>query len=154
VAISLDGYVARPDGSLDFLFVPKDHSMGPFFKLVGTAVLGRKTYEAGLKMSGGSEFNVSGLQCFVFSTTHRPGARGGVTFVNEPAKEWRAAIQKQKGKDIWLKGGGELMREFLKDDLLDELYLGGGADADRRKNFRVSKCFSAAGFCAAGEQVF
>jgi len=64
------------------------------------------------------------LKCFVFSTTHPPGARGGVIFVNEPLKEWLASLQKQKGKDIWLMGGGELMRAFLQDDLVDELYLG------------------------------
>jgi dihydrofolate reductase len=124
VGISLDGYIARPDGSVDFLFMPKDYSMGPFFKRVDTAVMGRKTYEVGLKMSGGSEFNGYGLKCFVFSTTHPPGARGGVIFVNEPLKEWLASLQKQKGKDIWLMGGGELMRAFLQDDLVDELYLG------------------------------
>jgi len=51
VGISLDGYIARPDGSVDFLFMPKDYSMGPFFKRVDTAVMGRKTYEVCLKMS-------------------------------------------------------------------------------------------------------
>jgi dihydrofolate reductase len=33
-------------------------------------------------------------------------------------------LRKKKGKNIWLIGGGELMREFLKEDLVDELYLG------------------------------
>jgi dihydrofolate reductase len=124
VGISLDGYIARPDGSVDFLFMPKDYSMGPFFKRVDTAVMGRKTYEVGLKMSGGPEFNGYGLKCFVFSTTQRPGERGGVTFVDEPLKEWLAPLLKQKGKDIWLMGGGDLTRAFLRDDLVDELYLG------------------------------
>ena len=32
-------------------------------------------------------------------------------------------MRKKKGKDIWLIGGGELVREFLKEDLVDELYL-------------------------------
>ena len=59
LGISLDGYIARPDGSLDFLFMPKDYSMGPFFKTIDTALMGRKTYEVGLKMSGG-KVTVSG----------------------------------------------------------------------------------------------
>jgi dihydrofolate reductase len=33
-------------------------------------------------------------------------------------------MQKKKGKDIWLMGGGELTRAFLRDNLVDELYLG------------------------------
>src|SRR5262245_52025470 len=124
VGISLDGYIARPDGSVDFLFMPKDYSMGPFFKRVDVAVMGRKTYEVGLKMSGGKTFNGYGLQCYVFSKKEKSGERKGVTFVRGSAKAWLTTLQKQKGKDIWLMGGGELTRTFLQDDLVDELYLG------------------------------
>jgi dihydrofolate reductase len=53
VGISLDGYIARPDGSVDFLFMPKDYSMGAFFKRIDVAVMGRKTYEVGMKLGGG-----------------------------------------------------------------------------------------------------
>jgi len=42
LGISLDGYIARPDGAVDFLFMPKDYSMGPFFATIDTAVMGRK----------------------------------------------------------------------------------------------------------------
>jgi hypothetical protein len=38
----LDGYLARLDGSVDFLFMPKDYSMAEFFKTIGTIVFGRK----------------------------------------------------------------------------------------------------------------
>src|SRR5215813_13002736 len=124
VGISLDGYIARPDGSVDFLFMPKDYSMGPFFKRIDVAVMGRKTYEVGLKMSGGDTFNGYGLKCYVFSKKEKSGERKGVTFVSGSPKEWLASLQKQKGKDIWLMGGGELTRAFLKEDLVDELYLG------------------------------
>ena len=53
LAISLDGYIARSDGSVDFLFMPKDYSMAPFFATVDVAIMGRKTLDAGLKMGGG-----------------------------------------------------------------------------------------------------
>ena len=56
LGISLDGYIARLDGSVDFLFMPKDYSMGPFLKTIDTAIMGRKTYDVGLKMGGGSAF--------------------------------------------------------------------------------------------------
>ncbi len=64
LGISLDGYIARPDGSVDFLFMPKDYSMAPFFKTVDVAVMGRKTLEAGLKMTGG-KFDNYGIKCYV-----------------------------------------------------------------------------------------
>jgi dihydrofolate reductase len=122
LGISLDGYIARLDGSLDFLFMPKDYSMAPFFKTVDTAILGRKTYTDGLKMGG--NFGSYKMAFYVFSKTESPGARNSVTFVNEAPKPFVEKLRKQPGKDIWLMGGGELARSFLKDDLVDELYLG------------------------------
>lgn len=124
VGISLDGYIARPDGSVDFLFMPKDYSMGPFFRRIDAAVMGRKTYEVGLQMSGGDTFNGYGLKCYVFSKKQKAGERKGVTFVRESPRQWLANQQGQKAKDIWLMGGGELARDFLQEDLVDELYLG------------------------------
>jgi hypothetical protein len=58
------------------------------------------------------------------SRTQPPGPRDGLTFVSQSPAELISNLRKQKGKDIWLMGGGELAREFLKDDLVDEIYLG------------------------------
>jgi len=122
LGISLDGYIARPDGSVDFLFMPKDYSMGPFFATIDVSIMGRKTYDVALKMGGGS-YNDSGLKSYVFSHSQPPGARGGVTFVNESPKIFVEKLRKSPGKSIWLMGG-ELVRDFLKLDLVDELYIG------------------------------
>jgi len=123
VGISLDGYIARPDGSVDFLFMPKDYSMVAFFNRIDTAVMGRKTYEVALKLAGGS-VSSPGMKSYVFSRKQDAGERGGLTFVNEPPRRFVEKLRKTKGKDIWLMGGGELAREFLREDLVDELYLG------------------------------
>jgi dihydrofolate reductase len=121
LGISLDGYIARPDGSVDFLFMPKDYSMGPFFKTIDTAVLGRKTYDDGLKMGG----TFTGkTKYYVFSRTLPPGMRNGAMVTNDSPAAVIAEIRKSPGKHIWLMGGGELIREFLKEDLVDELYIG------------------------------
>ena len=123
VGISLDGYIARPDGAVDFLFMPKDYSMAPFFATVDTAIMGRKTLEAGLKMSGGSMHRYN-MPMYVFSKSEPPGERHGVIFVNESPVRFITRLRKRCGKDIWLMGGGELARVFLKADLVDRLYLG------------------------------
>ena len=123
LGISLDGYIARADGSVDFLFMPKNYSMGPFFATIDTALMGRKTYDVALKMGGGS-YNDSGLRSYVFSHSQPPGERGGLTFVNESPKTFVEKLRKSPGKNIWLMGGGELVRDFLKEDLVDELYIG------------------------------
>ena len=124
VGISLDGYIARHDGTLDFLHLnPTNYSMGPFFKTIDIGLMGRKTYEAGVRMSGG-KFQSFGLKCYVFSRSLPEGEHGGATFVRDDPKKVVETLRKQKGKGIWLMGGGELAREFLKQDLVDELYLG------------------------------
>src|SRR5258707_13464214 len=82
LGISLDGYIARPDGAVDFLFMPKDFSMGPFFETIDTAVMGRKTYDVSLAMGGGGSFGPK-MAAFVFSRSQPPGARGGAVFVND-----------------------------------------------------------------------
>jgi len=123
LGISLDGYIARLDGAVDFLFMPKDYSMGPFFATIDTDIMGRKTYDDALRMGGGG-FGDSKMKNFVFSHSQPPGERGGVTFVNESPKTFVEKLHKRAGKNIWLMGGGELARDFLKDDVVDELYLG------------------------------
>jgi dihydrofolate reductase len=122
LGISLDGYIARLDGSVDFLFMPKDFSMAPFFETIDTSIMGRKTYEVARKMSGGSKG--SKIADYVMSRSLPPGERKGMTFTGESPAALMERIRSRPGKDIWLMGGGELAREFLKADLVDELYLG------------------------------
>ena len=121
LGISLDGYIARPDGSVDFLFMPKDYSMADFFATIDVAILGRKTYDVAKAMGGGFWGKV---KYYVMSRTLPAGEREGLTFTRESPAALVEKIRRQKGKDIWLMGGGELARDFLKDDLVDELYLG------------------------------
>jgi dihydrofolate reductase len=123
VGISVDGYIARLNGAVDFLFMPKDYSMASFFASVDTAIMGRKTLDAGLKMSGGS-LPRSNMPMYVFSKTKPPGERDGVIFVNETPASFIRRLRERPGKDIWLMGGGELARAFLSADLVDRIRLG------------------------------
>jgi dihydrofolate reductase len=124
LGISLDGYIARPDGAVDFLFMPKDYSMADFFASIDTAIMGRKTYDVSKAMGGGGGDFGAKIKSYVFSRTLPPGEREGMTFVNLSPSALVEQIRQHKGKDIWLMGGGELGRDFLKADLVDELYLG------------------------------
>lgn len=123
LGISIDGYIARLNGDVDFLFMPKDYSMSPFFATVDTAIMGRKTFEVALKMGGGA-FSNSSMKNYVFSRSKPAGEREGVMFVQQTPATFIRKLRKRSGKNIWLMGGGELARDFLKADLVDELYLG------------------------------
>lgn len=123
VSMSLDGCIARANGDVDFLNTPKEHPVGAFFASMDSAIMGRKTLEAGLRMTGGKLPKTS-MKMYVMSRTIAPGERDGVIYVNESATALVARIRKQPGKSIWLMGGGEVTREFLRQDLVDEMYLG------------------------------
>jgi dihydrofolate reductase len=123
VSMSLDGRIARANGDVDFLRTPREHPVGAFFARMDTAIMGRKTLDAGLRMTGG-KLPKTAMKMYVMSRTTEPGEHGGVIFVNEPPSAFVARLRQQSGTDIWLMGGGELTREFLKADLVDEMYLG------------------------------
>ena len=122
LGISLDGYIARRDGAVDFLFMPKDYSMAPFLASIDTAIMGRKTFDQAVAMGGSSGFGA--MMTYVMSNSQPAGERKGVTFVNESPAKLIGAIRKRRGKNIWLMGGGETARTFLQEDLVDGLYLG------------------------------
>jgi dihydrofolate reductase len=122
--ISLDGYLARPDGAIDFLYQPKGYSMAAFFATLDTVALGRKTFEEAVKRSGGRYQAPAKMATFVFSKSKSPGEREGVIFVDQQPAAFVHTIRKQPGKHILVMGGGELALSFLRDDVVDELYLG------------------------------
>jgi dihydrofolate reductase len=122
--LSLDGYIARANHTYDYLIMPKDFwtkSMAPFFKSVDTAIMGRKTWE--IAGQGGSGFT-AGMQNYILSRTLPSGKSGYAIVTSQSPKALVAAIRRKPGKDIYLAGGGEVTRDFLKADLVDELFLG------------------------------
>jgi len=125
IGTSADGYIARPDGDLEWLTsrpAPKGfYGMDAFMKSVDTKLLGRKTYEASLRM--GAKFN-SGSPTFVFSRHAPPAAApSGVEFVKDAIGPFINRLRAQPGKDIWLMGGGDLIASFLDARAIDEFVI-------------------------------
>ena len=147
IATSADGYIARPDGDLEWLTSrprPKGfYGMSDFVKSIDTKVLGRKTYEEGLRLGGKFDGND---RTFVFSRRARPAdAPSGVEFVSDDIGEFVARLREQPGKDIWLMGGGELIAAFLDEHAIDEfivrvvpVFIGDGIPLIARRHRHVS----------------
>jgi len=122
VATSADGYIARLDGSVDWLDRPRtagDYGMAPFFRTIDTILWGKKTYDVGLKMGGVGGFGPK-VGNYVF--THHPpdGPAPGVEFVNEPVGAFAKRLRAEPGKDIWMMGGAGLITSFLDEGEIDE----------------------------------
>ena len=120
VAMSLDGYIAGPDGEYDW--IDMDPSEGAayfkaFYAQFDTVIMGRKSYE----QAGGP---VRPFTTYVVSRTLKPGKRDGVTVIGADALERIAALRSQPGKDIWLWGGGELFGSLAAAGLVDTVEVG------------------------------
>jgi dihydrofolate reductase len=117
VASSLDGYLARPTGEVDWLFHDQDYGYEQFFAGISTIVLGRKTYEQLLFMGG---YPYPGVESYVFSRRQTGQDENGVNFVCADPTYFISELKASPGKDIWLLGGGELIHSFMNQRLVDE----------------------------------
>src|SRR5258708_35802750 len=96
LGISIDGYIARLNGAVDFLFMPKDYSMAPFFATIDTAIMGRKTLDVALKMGGGSLPGSSGAT-YAFSRSQPAVDHPGLVFFNKSTAKFMCLLHKIDG---------------------------------------------------------
>jgi dihydrofolate reductase len=127
--ISLDGYIARRNGAMDFLVLDKEGEalMADFFSKIDTTIMGRKTAAATAEMRKSGEMpEMPGISNYVFSRRWKPGKRDGFEVVTGSLTAFVKKLKRFPGKDIYLGGGGALCRSFLQEDLIDELFIGVG----------------------------
>ncbi|HVY31882.1 MAG TPA: dihydrofolate reductase family protein [Polyangiaceae bacterium] len=122
IATSIDGYIARPDGTFDFLSIVErpgeDYGFADFFATVDALVIGRNTYETALSFP---EWPYAGKRCIVLTHRETPTAHGEQFFAGEPA-----ALVDQlalAGAQRLYVDGGAVIRQFLLGDLIDDITL-------------------------------
>ncbi len=136
VANSLDGFIARADGAVDWLLMDNtDYGMTAFFSSIDAVLLGRKTYEFALSHSPrpkrksktqkakSGRASETGMKSYVFSRTLKRAPDDGAIIVSENAGEFVRNLKSQAGKDIWLMGGGSLASSLLAEHVVDEISL-------------------------------
>lgn len=126
IATSADGYIARADGSVDWLNRPQtagDYGMAAFFRSIDTILWGRKTYDLALQMGGTSVGYGPKVRSYVFSHRLPESPAPDVKFVNEPISAFAKRLRAEAGKDIWMMGGGGVIASFLDEGEIDEFII-------------------------------
>jgi dihydrofolate reductase len=116
IATSADGFIARPDGAVDWLDRPRpkgNYGMSAFYKSIDTVLWGRKTCDMALdfqkKGVPGTAFDTR-VKNYVFTRGPLPAAApAGVEFVNQPIKAFASRLREKKGKNIWMMSGAGII---------------------------------------------
>ena len=124
IAMSLDGYIAKPNDDISFLSMvdqeDEDYGYKDFIATVDAVIMGRRTYDKVLSM--GFDFPHSHVDAYIVTRTHRPTI-GTIKFYTGSLQELVAKLKSQPGKNIFVDGGALVVNELLKDNLIDEFII-------------------------------
>ena len=127
IATSADGYIARPDGDVEWLNRrpdAQDYGMRDFYRSIDTILFGRKTYDWALayQKKSGSKASIfdKNVVNYIFSRNPPKEVVPGAEFVSEPVKQFAQRLRSTSGKHIWMMGGGEIIASFLDAGEIDE----------------------------------
>ena len=123
IAMSLDGYIARSNGAVDWLsgqgeVSEIDNGYEEFYSTIDTVVMGRITYDQVVNELSPNIWVYQGKKCYVF-TKKEYEDNEKVEFTSESIVEFVPDIKSGLGKDIRLVGGGKLIHEFINKNLID-----------------------------------
>ena len=119
IAISLDGFIARKDGSVDWLDkfnnAGEEYGYAKFYESINTVMVGNTTFEQFPEEH-------KGKNCYVFSRS-KNGKNGNAIYVDSEPEEFLKSLKEEDNENIWLMGGANLANQFLKSNLIDEFII-------------------------------
>jgi dihydrofolate reductase len=121
VAVSLDGFIAGPQGEYDWIVEDPDVDFPAIYAQFDTLLMGRLTYET--MLSKGMTPASMGMKAYVASSTFKAEDHPDIQILNGDIQGAVIALKEQPGKDIWLCGGGVMFRAMVNAGLVDSVDL-------------------------------
>ncbi|HBT76551.1 MAG TPA: hypothetical protein DEB39_06410, partial [Planctomycetaceae bacterium] len=125
VAISLDGFIAKPDGNIDWLTedvsqtdLENDDDYKAFLASVDALVMGGKTYRQVLTFD---EWPYCGKKCVIVSRTETKADLPDVSLTADSPEQVVQRLQNEGCRHVWIMGGGKIHSLFLRAGLIDEM---------------------------------
>ncbi len=112
VAMSLDGYIAGPNGEADWIVQDPEVDFVALWAQFDILLMGRRTYDVAVTRLGEAAFR--GPKVVVASRTLRAQDHPNATILSELSVERLQPLREQSQKDIWVMGGGEIFRALLE----------------------------------------
>lgn len=123
LATSMDGFIARKNGDIDWLEEdPSYDYYKEFIKNVGAILMGAATYEKVL--SFGISWPYPEQMSYVFTHKKYHKDQNNIKFVNQDVSSFMKELQAITTDDVWIMGGSNLINQFLKKRLVDEIIVG------------------------------
>jgi len=123
IATTLDGFIAREDGSFDFFVMEGDHATDYLTSLAtyDTVIMGRRTYDVGLKVGVTDPY--PNMATYVFSRSLEESPNPRVKVVANDVETTVQRLKEQPGTDIYFCGGGDLATTLFAAGLIDEVLI-------------------------------
>ena len=122
--MSVDGYIATKDDSLDFLSsveqAGEDYGYNDFVDSIDAVIIGRKTYDQVIAM--GFDYPHVNKDVYIITRTERSSI-GNFKFYTGDLVQLLNRLKLQPGKNIYCDGGAQIANELLKNNLIDELII-------------------------------
>jgi dihydrofolate reductase len=119
IASSLDGYIARENGEVDWLPETAESGYDSFYKSVDSVIMGKTTYDQILTFG---KYPYEDKKSFVFTRNSIQGKDDNVEFVSDVEKFVKEGFP-GAGENIWLVGGAETIASFLNQDAINEIII-------------------------------
>lgn len=120
IATSLDNYIARKDGGVDWLFTDQDYGYQSFYEMVDTVVMGRVTYDQTREFG---EYPYKEKMSYIFSRVKKTEPSDNVEFIDTDIIEFTTKLKRRGGKDVWLVGGSQIISILHQAELIDDYIL-------------------------------